>query len=136
MLKFMHRKEVERMEEFVTRIEEIIVREHKKLKTELKQELKTELKEELTQELKTELAKELKTELSKELKKEILDHMFLFEENYGRKINIMYEEIMSKLKKDRNTEENVTILERRVDKNSAFVFNHENRITTLENSKI
>jgi len=140
------------MEELIRRVEEVIRSESEKTRVELKTELTRELKTELTRELKTELTRELKTELttvldkeivpkmktelktelSEEVKKEILDHMFWFEENYGRKINIMFEELMSKLKKDRNAEENVLILEKRVDKNSAFVFNHENRITTLE----
>lgn len=89
----------------------------------------------LKKELSQELFPKLKKDLGQDLKKEILDHMFWFEETYGRKINIMFEEIMSKQQKDRQTEENIVILEKRVDKNSAFVFDHENRIATLEKAK-
>lgn len=150
------------MEEFVSKIEEIIVRENAKLKDELraefqsenaklKDELKTELKSELKTELKTELGdelgqrfsqeltkqmNELRKSLSEELRKEVLDRMFVFEENYGRSINIMFEEIMCKNKKDRNMEKDIIVLERRVDKNSAFIMSHENRIATLEEAKI
>lgn len=48
----------------------------------------------------------------------------------------MFEEIMSKNQKDRNMEKDVIVLERRVDKNSAFIISHENRIVTLEEAKI
>lgn len=112
--------------------------ENKKLRVELRSEFKQEnikLKNELKNELKIELKDELKFELGEELKKQLLDNMFVFEENYGRKINIMFEELMSKNQKDRVLEEDFLILEKRVDKNSAFVSNHEKRIATLEEAK-
>ena len=84
----------------------------------------------------------MKTELSSQIKKEVLDQMFVFETEYGRKINIMYEELTGKIQKDRNLQEDIAILEKRVDKNTAFVFSHENlmkaherRIATLEKAQ-
>lgn len=75
-------------------------------------------------------------ELKKELKKEILDHMFVFEAEYGRKINILFEEIMCQNAKDRNIEGDLVTLERRVDKNSAFIMSHENQLATLNRAKL
>ena len=37
--------------------------------------------------------KQERQEMRQEIKQEILDHMFVFEEEYGRKINIMFEEL-------------------------------------------
>lgn len=89
-----------------------------------------------------EMKEELKTELSntirEEVRSEVSAQMFVFEEEYGRKINIMYEELTGKIHKERNLQEDIAIMERRIDKNSDFVFHHEKRITTLErqNEKI
>jgi len=74
----------------------------------------------------------------KEIKEDVgnlTDQMFAMEEDYGRKINIMFEELMAKNERTEGTERNLMSLQRRVDKNSAFIFSHEKRITTLEKTK-
>lgn len=74
--------------------------------------------------------------IAQEIRQQILDHMFVFETEYGRKINIAYEEITAKNHKEAIQDENIKILERRTDMNSAFVHSHEERITVLEKTQI
>lgn len=89
-----------------------------------------------TESLKGEIGS-IKKEIS-EIKEDVgnlTDQMFAMEEDYGRKINIMFEELMAKNERTEGTERNLMALQRRIDKNSAFIFSHEKRITTLEKAK-
>lgn len=107
------------------------------LKNELREEFKQEnakLKEELRNEFKQENTK-LQERLIEKVKQEVLDQMFVFEAEYGRNINIMFEEIMARNEKRNALEKNFNSLDRRVNKNSAFIFSHESRITTLEKAQ-
>jgi len=73
----------------------------------------------------------------KEIKEDVgnlTDQMFAMEEDYGRKINIMFEELMAKNERTEGTERNLMALQRRVDKNSAFIINYENQNTTFQKS--
>ena len=79
--------------------------------------------------------KEMKTEIKEEISDQISAQMFVFETEYGRKINIMFEELMAKNENERDLQNQILQILRRVDKNSAFIFNHENRVTALEKSK-
>lgn len=97
-------------------------------------DFKQEIKEELN-ELEERLEQKLEKKLEQKLNEKIASYMLVFEEEYGRKINIMFEELTAKNQKDRIIEENMLVLEKRVDKNSDFVFNHEKRITTLEKAR-
>lgn len=110
------------MEEFVKSIENIIIRENQKLKTELKQELKTELKEELS------------TELKKELGQEIQNRFLVFEFEYGRKIDAIYDLVMLQKEKLEDEIEWLKNLNRRLNNVEVDVLNHETRITALEKS--
>ena len=74
--------------------------------------------------------------IAQEIRQQILDHMFVFETEYGRKINIAYEEITARNQKENIQNEMIQNLERRTDMNSAFVHSHEERITVLEKAKI
>lgn len=74
--------------------------------------------------------------IAQEIRQQILDHMFVFETEYGRKINIAYEEITARNHKEAIQDENIKVLERRTDMNSAFVHSHEERITVLEKTQI
>lgn len=103
------------------------------LRIEFKQE-NVKLKEELRVEFKQENEK-LEERLIEKMKQEVLNQMFVFESEYGRNINIMFEEIMARNEKRNALEKNFNSLDRRVNKNSAFIFNHESRITTLEKAK-
>ena len=137
----MEEKILAKLDRIEAKVEKVEVKfeqmEDKFEQMEAKMEIKfDELKKELKTELKIELKSELSKELKKELKKEILDHMFVFEAEYGRKINILFEEIMCQNAKDRNIEEDLVTLERRVDKNSAFVMSHENQLATLNRAKL
>jgi len=65
----------------------------------------------------------------------VTDQMFVLEHDYGRKINIMFEELMARNERTEGLETNLMALQRRVDKNSAFIINYENQNTTLEGAK-
>lgn len=65
----------------------------------------------------------------------VSDQMFVLENDYGRKINIMYEELTARNERTEALEKNWMSTQKRVDKNSAFIFSHEGRIATLEKAK-
>ena len=65
----------------------------------------------------------------------VSDQMVVLENDYGRKINIMYEELTARNERTEALEKNWSSTQKRVDKNSAFIFSHENRIATLEKAK-
>ena len=65
----------------------------------------------------------------------VSDQMVVLENDYGRKINIMYEELMARNERTEGLEKNLMALQRRVDKNSAFIFHYENQNTALEKTK-
>ena len=81
------------------------------------------------------LEKRLEDRLIERMKQEVLAQMFVFESDYGRKINIMYEELMARNEKTEALEKSIIALERRVDKNSAFIFHYESQNATLEKTK-
>ncbi len=116
--------------------------ENEKLKEELRKEFKQEnekLKEQIRKEFKQEnikLENRLKECITTQVKEEILHHMFLFEENYGRRITIAFEEIMSRNYKEERQDKDIKNLERETTLNSAFVYNHEERIATLEKTRV
>lgn len=73
--------------------------------------------------------------IAQEIRQQILDHMFVFETEYGRKMNIAYEEIIARNQKEGIQNEMIQNLERRTDMNSAFVHSHEERIAVLEKAQ-
>ena len=127
------------------KLKEELRAEIKQRNEELKEELRAEIKqrnEELEEGLRSEfkqenkkLEKRLEDRLIERMKQEVLDQMFVFESEYGRNINIMFEEIMARNEKRNALEKNFNSLDRRVNKNSAFIFSHESRITTLEKAQ-
>ena len=126
-----------KFDELRVEIKEEIAKSEEKLRAEFKQE-SASLKEELRSEYKREnqkMEKRLEDRLIERMKQEVLDYMFVFESDYGRKINIMYEELMARNEKTEALEKSIIALERRVDKNSAFIFHYESQNATLEKTK-
>ena len=97
-----------RVDELRVEIKEEIAKSEEKLRTEFKQEI-DKLEEKLRTEFKQEIAK-LEENLTKKIKEEVLDYMFVFESDYGRKINIMYEELMARNEKTEALEKNIIAL--------------------------
>lgn len=64
----------------------------------------------IKEELKTELKDELRIVIREEVRSEVADQMFVFEEEYGRKINIIYEELTCKIQKERNLQDDMAIM--------------------------
>lgn len=133
---------LEQIDSRFDKIERMIVEENGKLKEELRKEFKQQnekLRQELRKEFKQEnikLEDRLKEYIRSEVKEGILHQMFLFEENYGRRITIAFEEIMSRNYKEERQDKDIKNLERETILNSAFVYNHEERIATLETTQV
>lgn len=90
------------------------------LRIEFKQE-NAKLKEKLRAEFKQENEK-LEERLIEKMKQEVLNQMFVFESEYGRNINIIFEEIMARNEKRNVLEKNFNSLDRRVNKKFCLYF--------------
>ena len=70
--------------------------------------------------------------LEQDIHKEIIDRMFVFEEEYGRRLSIAYENINSRSQKEKNNEENIANLYKMLEFNSVYKDFHETRLSDLE----
>ncbi len=112
--------------------------ENEKLKAELEQRLEEMLEEKLDKILDEKLEEKLNKkleEMKQELKQEILNHMFIFEQEYGRKLTIAFEELMSRSNRERIQDESIEDLKRMSGMYTAYAYNHEDRIHKLEIAK-
>ena len=75
--------------------------------------------------------KTLKGEM-KQLERTILDRQFLFETEYGKKIDMIYDAVVLELDKNLEKSEKIRKLDARMDKSEIKVFDHEKRISVLE----
>ena len=64
--------------------------------------------------------------------KEIRAQQFLFEHEYGAKIDAIFDAVTLELDKNLEKSNKIRILEGRMDRNEATIFNHEKRISNLE----
>ncbi len=67
-----------------------------------------------------------------EVRQEILDQQFLFEQEYGIKIDAIFDAVTMELDKNLEKSEKLHKLEKRMDRNDVTIFNHEKRISNLE----
>ena len=83
------------------------------------------------EDVKEELRIEMKQEMNN-MEKRILDQLFLFEQEYGTKIDAIFDAVTLEL--DKNLEKSVKIrkLDGRMDRCEATLFNHEKRISNFE----
>ncbi len=83
------------------------------------------------EDVKEELRTEMKQEMNN-MEKRILDQLFLFEQEYGTKIDAIFDAVTLEL--DKNLEKSVKIrkLDGRIDRCEATLFNHEKRISNFE----
>ena len=77
--------------------------------------------------------KTLKGEM-KQLERTILDRQFLFETEYGKKIDMIYDAVVLELDNNLEKSEKIRKLDARMDKSEIKVFDHEKRISILERS--
>ncbi len=78
---------------------------------------------------------ELKNEIDQKIgdaKKQILDQHFLFEHEYGTKIDAIFDAVSLELDKNKEKSEKIRKLETRIEQNEIKIFNHEERISRLE----
>ena len=64
--------------------------------------------------------------------KEILDQQFLFESEYGRKIDVIFDSVSLEMDKNLEKSEKIRKLDQRVDRNEVNIFGLEKRVSTLE----
>ncbi len=143
------------MEKLVEELKAFIVEENKKLKDDLRQEfkqdmntLKQELKQDtnnlreelkqdtnnLREELKQDtnnLREELKQDIN-ELRQEMINRFFIFETEFGRKIDIMYDYMMLQREIYQQKFETLRDLDKRMDIGEIRNLDYEKRISILE----
>lgn len=66
------------------------------------------------------------------VRQEILDQQFLFEQEYGIKIDAIFDAVTLELDKNLEKSEKLHRLEKRIDRTDVTIFGHEKRISTLE----
>lgn len=66
------------------------------------------------------------------MRQEILDRQFLFEQEYGAKIDIILDAVKMQLDQNSVKSEKIRELDNRIDKVELNIFNHESRIHHLE----
>ncbi len=64
--------------------------------------------------------------------KEILDQQFLFESEYGRKIDVIFDSVSLEMDKNLEKSEKIRKLDQRVERNEVNIFGLEKRVSTLE----
>jgi len=102
----------------------------------LKQELNQEIgnvKQEINQ--KIDCVKQDLHQKMNNIHKEILDQQFLFESEYGTKIDAIFDSVSLELDKNLEKSQKIRRLSERMDRNEVTVFNHEKRISSLELKK-
>ena len=67
-----------------------------------------------------------------EIDEKIMHRMFAFENEYGRKFNIVFEHLNSEYKVEKNRDDIISILKHKEFVNTSFIRNHEDRISRLE----
>lgn len=66
------------------------------------------------------------------VRQEILDQQFLFEQEYGIKIDAIFDAVTLELDKNLEKSEKLHRLEKRIDRTDVTIFGHEKRISNLE----
>lgn len=147
------------MEKIVEKLKDIILVENDKLRQEFKETISQE-NDKLRQEFKETIGEEtgkLRQEMNQkfddvqqqmnglcqevnknmnDLAKEILDRQFVFENDYGTKINAIYEYVQFHQEKNLQRFDRITNIEQRVDEIELHNFDHEKRISILERRKV
>lgn len=121
------------MEKLVEELKAFIVEENKKLKDDLRQEFKQDmntLKQELKQDTNN-LREELKQDIN-ELRQEMINRFFIFETEFGRKIDIMYDYMMLQREIYQQKFETLRDLDKRMDIGEIRNLDYEKRISILE----
>lgn len=67
-----------------------------------------------------------------EVRQDILDQQFLFEQEYGIKIDAIFDAVTLELDKNLEKSKKLHRLEKRMDRNDVTILGHEKRISTLE----
>lgn len=69
---------------------------------------------------------------NEEFKQEMVNRHFVFEQEYGQKINAIYDAVTLELDKNLEKSEKISKLNTRMDRAEINIFNHEKRISKLE----
>lgn len=132
------------MENFVEDLKSFIVEENKKLKDDLRQEFKqgiNELRQEFKQDIDNlrqetnQAIDNLRQETNQainELRQEMVNRFFIFETEFGRKIDIMYDYMMLQREIYQQKFETLRNLDKRMDIGEIRNLDYEKRISILE----
>ncbi len=132
------------MDNIVEQLKEFIVEENKKLALEIKQDIKQDINklrqefksniDNLRQEFKSDidaLRQEFKQDID-DLRQEMNNRFFVFETEFGRKIDIMYDYMMLQREIYQQKFENLRDLDKRMDIGEIRNLDYEKRISILE----
>ena len=106
-----------------------------RLREDLSQELEKKLEQKLEKKLEQKLEQKLDEKLEQKLsqfKKEILDQLFIFEQEYGAKIDAILDSVSMEMDKNIEKSEKIRNLGKRMDRAEVTIFNHEKRISSIE----
>lgn len=132
------------MEELLLKFEEMLDRKlDEKLEHKLEEILERKLDEILEQKLEEILERKLDQILDKKLDEkfeqkfeekfaEIKRELFLFEQNYGTKIDAILDAVSLELDKNLEKSEKIRQIDSRMDRNEVAMFGLEKRVSTLE----
>ena len=119
------------MDELVFKIGEML---DKKLEEIFDRKLEEKLDRILDRKLEEKLDKILDEKFEK-VKKEIMDRQFLFEENYGTKIDAILDAVTLELDKNLEKSEKIRKIDDRMDRAEVNIFGLEKRVSNLELNK-
>ena len=121
------------MEEIIEKLKAVIIQENSQLRQEMKQDM-DDLRQEMRQDMDN-LRQEMKQDM-KDLRKEILDKQFVFENDYGKKIDAIFDYVQFHQKNNLKRFDSISSLEKRVNLAEIQILDHEKRITALERKKV
>jgi len=126
---------MENTTELLIRIGEML---DEKLEQKLEEKLEQKLDEKLEQKLEEKLDKKLDEKLDKRFKQietSLNSRLFLFEQEYGTKIDAIYDAVILEQQKNIEKSDKIRKLDKRLDSVEANIFSHEKRISNLERNQ-
>lgn len=117
------------MENIIEQLRQVIVEENEKLRFEIKQDME-DLRQESRQNIDN-LRQEVNQKID-DLRQEMINRFFVFENEFGRKIDIMYDYMMLQREIYQQKYELIRDLDKRLDISEIRNLDYEKRISILE----
>lgn len=122
-----------KMDEKLDRFKEEVKQENEKLRQEMNQKI-DDLEQKMDQKM-NDLEQKMNHKME-DLAKEILDRQFVFEDEYGKKIDAIFEFVDFHQKNNLKRFDRISDVEKRLEIEEEKSLNHEKRISILEREKV